>query len=92
MVPDLIVIRETDRLIVRAPGPQGPSGAPGGSYHVHTQDDAAATWVINHNLGVYMGLTLFVGDEVQYADVHQGTPNQTTISFPSPVSGRATFP
>lgn len=89
---DLIVIRETERLVITAPGPQGPPGIPGGSYYQHIQSAPASTWIIDHNLGIYIGVTVFINGVIQYADSEQGTPNQTTITFPSPVAGRATFP
>jgi hypothetical protein len=36
------------------PGPPGPSGAAGSSY-THFQGPPSATWLVEHNLGVYPG-------------------------------------
>lgn len=96
---DVIVVRETERLLVSSPGPQGPAGpqgAPGtgsGTYFRHDQVSPAATWIVNHNLGVYIGATIFdsLGRQV-YADVVQGSPNQTTVTFPAPTVGSLTLP
>ena len=69
-------------------GPPGPAGPPGGSYYAHIQTVPAATWIIDHDLGKKVHVTIFdLVDRVIYADVDHGSLNQTTITFPSPVTG-----
>lgn len=71
-------------------GPQGPPGPAGGARYEHVQSAPAATWIIDHNLGVVVGCQLQDTDGRQiYADVVQGTLDQTTVIFPSPQSGVA---
>lgn len=80
----------TSVTVLPVAGPTGPQGAPGGSYFVHTQSSPSATWIIDHNLGRKVHVTLFDPlSTVIHADIDHGTPNQTTITFPSPVTGSA---
>ncbi len=87
------VVRDNTIVAVTAPGPQGPSGPqgpPGGSAYVHTQTSPAATWIINHNLGRKVHVTLFdPAETVVHADIDHGTINQTTITWASPATGSA---
>jgi hypothetical protein len=86
-------------LPVQAPGPQGPpgpqgepgaAGAAGGTSHHHVQAAPAATWIIEHSLSRPVHTTIIsVGNEVVYADVVHGTPDQTTIAFAEPTAGTA---
>lgn len=75
-------------------GPQGIQGEPGadgvGQPYVHTQSVASASWVIGHNFGRKVSVTLLDdNDVVVHADVQHGTLNQTTITFPVPTTGTA---
>lgn len=71
-------------------GPQGPEGPPGGSGFEYTQAVPASTWIIDHNLGRKVHVSLFsVGAVVVFADVVHGSPNQTTITYPVPTTGSA---
>lgn len=63
--------------------------------HEHVQDVAASTWTVNHNLGLYPIVDIFIDYEgekhkilplsVQYTDL-----NTCTITFSSPRTGFAT--
>lgn len=71
-------------------GPEGPAGPPGGGFFVYTQNTPAATWVIDHNLGRKVQVSLFnTVQVVVHADIQHGSINQTTVTFPSPFAGSA---
>lgn len=78
----------TSVTVLPVAGPTGPQGTPGGSYFVHTQSTPAATWVIDHNLAKKVHVSVFddLNREI-FADVEHGSINQTSITFPSPVTG-----
>lgn len=92
----IVLVRQPTVVAVTAPGPQGPqgaqgpAGAPGGSAYVHTQAAPSASWVIDHNLGrkVHVSVVTDLGRLV-FADVEHGSLNQTTVTFPGPVTGAA---
>lgn len=75
------------------PGPEGPPGSSADNYYVHTQAVASATWIINHNLGKNVQVSIFDSTSAPwrlvYTDVEHGSLNQTTVIFPSPVTGSA---
>lgn len=72
------------------PGPQGTPGAAGGSVYIHTQSVASATWVINHNVGRKVAITLYDdGGNVVQSDIEHGTVNQATVTWSSPTTGSA---
>lgn len=75
-----------------ARGLQGPAGAPGsqGAY-VHEQSAPAATWIIPHNLGRLLHVTLFdTAGQVILTVVDQPPPyNTATLTFPTPAVGTA---
>lgn len=92
----VVVSTETvDTLEVGRAGPQGIAGPPGppgppGLTHVHDQAAAADTWVIVHNLGAFPNLTIVdssgaavIGDETY------DSPDQITVRFSAPFSGKA---
>ena len=71
-------------------GPQGPTGPPGGTGFEYTQGSPSASWIINHNLNRKVHVSVFNSSaEEIFADVVHGTTNQTTVTFPSPVTGSA---
>lgn len=77
-----------DVIVVPVVGPQGPPGVAGG--FEYTRDVAATNWIIDHNLGRKVHVSIFSdGAEVVHADVNHGSVNQTTISFPAPTTGSA---
>lgn len=88
-----IIIREVQRVIVTAPGPQGPPGTGSGSsfYHEHVQAVPAATWIVDHNLGSYPNVSILIDGVVSQTDITHNTANQTSIVFPAPLAGRAIF-
>lgn len=58
--------------------------------YTHTQSSASSSWSITHTLGRKpSSVAIWISDELVYADIT--APNTTTVSitFPSPVSGRA---
>jgi hypothetical protein len=60
------------------------------SHYVHTQSSPSASWVIDHNLGRKVHVTLLdpLG-RVVYSDVEHGSDNQATVIYPTPVAGYA---
>jgi hypothetical protein len=65
-------------------------GTPGdeAARYVYLQAVPAATWIIDHGLSRKVHVTVFdSGEGVVYADVAHGSINQTTVSFPNPVTG-----
>jgi hypothetical protein len=95
-VTDLEVVQLVQEVGLTSPGPQGPPGprglpgAAGGSVFEFTQSTPAATWIIDHNLGRKVQVTIFdANGQVVYSDVTHGSVNQTTIYFASPVVGSA---
>lgn len=89
-------VRDSTIVTVAAPGPQGvpgPAGPPGGGFYVHTQTAPSASWVIDHNLGRRVHVSLSDATAVPfrevYADVVHGSLNQTSVIFASPVAGSA---
>jgi hypothetical protein len=96
--PDINVVFSEVGLVgpVGPPGPRGLPGAAGDglSYFEHDQTAPASTWIINHGLGFYREPTVILDSQPNrpvWADVVHGTVNQTTITFPSPETGKATF-
>lgn len=72
------------------PGPSGPPGppGPGATTYDHVQGSAAAEWVINHNLGRFVSVTVLSpgGFEV-VAEVVQTSENQARVYFNEPQMG-----
>ncbi len=90
------VVKLVQTVEVTAPGPQGPPGptglpgAAGGTVYVHEQSLASATWVINHNVGRKVSITLFDDDgNVIQSDIEHGSINQATVTWSSPTTGSA---
>lgn len=78
--------------VVEVSGPQGPpgrDGAAGGKY-THMQPSPAATWIINHNLGIRPNVALLSvgGAEIGGEVLHQ-SENQALAFFVTPVAGMA---
>jgi hypothetical protein len=86
------------RIIVTAPGPQGPAGSSGVSAddivplvsYRHTQNAPLTTWTVNHNLNFYPNVTVFnsAGSQVEGTVTH-ANETSLTITFSSAVSGKA---
>lgn len=71
-------------------GPQGPAGAAGGNVYIHVQGVLASTWVINHNVGRQVSVTLYDDDgNVVQSDIEHGTVNQATVTWSQPTMGSA---
>lgn len=90
-----IVVVDDRRDIVVADcgtqGPPGPGGGGGGSSYDYIRDTPAATWVIDHNLGHRVHVTLLdATGQYVLAQVDQAAPwNQVTVTYPAPVTGSA---
>lgn len=70
-------------------GPAGPAGPPLGSF-IYTQTFPAAVWIIPHNAGHPVHVTLYDSmDVLIHADVVASTMNLTTVTFPFPITGKA---
>lgn len=71
-----------------------PSGGGGLEPFVHPQISPASTWIIEHNLGFSKDPTILVDSRPNVSvitDIEHGDLNHTTISFPSPETGKAFF-
>lgn len=92
-VNELTVQQEVNELTVAASGPQGPEGPPGpagGDVYVHTQSVAASTWIVTHNRGRRVGVTVLDDDNrVVLTDIEHGSLNTTTVTFSVPTTGTA---
>lgn len=87
-----IIIREVQRMVVTAPGPQGPPGSSGGSfYYRHDQLSASSSWVVSHNLGAYPAVTIILNGELVLADVTHTSVDSVNIVFPTPQTGVVIF-
>lgn len=67
-------------------------GSPNQEIHTyeHTQTSVATTWTINHNLGGYPGVRVFVGNqEILPASITHTSNFQTVITFSEPRMGVA---
>lgn len=67
---------------------QGSVDAPGEEASVFVQTEPLATWVIAHLFDRLPAVTLYVDGEIVETDV-TSIPNQTTVSWPYPISGVA---
>lgn len=93
-----VTLTRQTRVIVRQAGIQGARGATGAtgpagapeSYHEHIQATPAATWLIDHNIGRRVTVTVYDPDGDPYlADVHHNSPNSTSVIFTTPTAGSA---
>lgn len=63
---------------------------PSGASFTHSQGSAAATWTVNHNLGVRPAVEVrTTGGQVVVADVLHASADQVLISFATAVAGTA---
>lgn len=70
-------------------GPPGPPGAGGVSY-MHDQVVASATWTIAHNLAQFPSVTTVdTAGTVIHGGVVYNNNNQITVTFSTPLSGKA---
>lgn len=71
------------------PGPPGPART-----YQHTQTAPAATWMVQHGLGIFVTPTLRLSDapeEPVFADVRFLDEDNVMIVWPEPVAGWADF-
>jgi len=58
--------------------------------YTHTQTTLSDTWIVNHNLGYYPIIRVFVGaEEILPASIVHNSVNQATITFSQPLTGYA---
>jgi hypothetical protein len=78
-------------VITGGRGPRGPVGPPGPTTdaYTHTQDTPSASWVVVHNLGRYVSVTVYVADLIGLADVEHVDLNTLSITFPQATVGVA---
>jgi hypothetical protein len=72
-------------------GKQGPSGppGPGATTYDHIQAPPSVEWVVNHNLGRLVSVTVLNAGNVEVeAEVLQVSENQTRIYFNLPQTGK----
>ena len=83
----VVTVPQTSVVTATTAGPQGPAGS--GAY-VHTQASPAATWTINHNLGVRPSVELLDSgsQEIDGAIAHP-TINQTVVTLNPATAGLA---
>lgn len=90
-----VILMDGDTIIIEgsgltgATGPVGPAGGGANPFN-YTQPTPAATWIIPHNLGRRVQVTLFDTsfNEVE-TDVVQGDVNTVTATFAIPTTGSA---
>jgi hypothetical protein len=69
-------------------GPRGADGAAGGQQFTHTQSQASAEWIVNHNLGRRPGAEILtVGGMVMDAEVVHISVNQLRVYFKTAMAG-----
>lgn len=102
MIPDDVVINSNNSLTVLFGSPvSGTSvvmygditGAQKPAYQfTHIQTELSSSWVVNHALGYYPIVRVFIGtSEVQPMSIVHNTINQTTITFSQSYVGQAVF-
>jgi hypothetical protein len=85
------VVELVDRQVIFG-GEQGPPGPPGttADKYEHQQLIAAATWVVNHNLGFRPQISaLSLGGATMWAEVIHASLTQALVYFDEPRSGLA---
>ena len=90
--PQIVVaIAPAPVLQVQAIGLQGPAGVGGsGGRYLHTQSSPAATWTINHNLGLTPAVAVYsVGGLELEAEVVIVSQNQIQVLFVVATAGTA---
>lgn len=90
---EVVITKVSQEVALTSPGPQGPagpSGAAGGSVFEFVQSTPSATWVINHNVGRKVSVTLYDDDgNVVQSDIEHGSINQATVTWSQPTTGSA---
>lgn len=81
-------------VVVISLGPKGPAGptgpaGPDGRFYTHEQTTPSASWTVQHDLGRYVSVDVYVDDHVGLADIEAIDLNTLSITFPSAVSGIA---
>ena len=60
--------------------------------HVHDQGNAAAEWVVTHNLNKYCSVTVVdTANTVVIGEIEYNSVNQATLTFQSAFAGKAYF-
>lgn len=86
---------DTDTIVLISEGQRGPQGiqgppGPAAPYFQWHQATPASTWVIPHNIGHFVHVTVLTDDgEIWEPDVFEPSPTTATVTFPTPYSGYA---
>ena len=91
-----VYVQETDKIYILKRGisneywvPMSSSGG-GGSTYIHTQGEAAAVWIIEHNLEKYPSVTIVTSaGTVVVGDIMYNNENIITITFNGAFKGKA---
>lgn len=87
-----IVVENTENVVViQEGGPQGASGAElQDKHYVHTQNSAAASWTITHNLGKMPSVEVVdTGDNIVVGEIEYISLNQVQVTFGAAFTGKA---
>lgn len=85
-----VIVSQQGTLYVVWPAGGGVQPGTGDKFYVYTQGPPSATWVVTHNLNKQPAVAVVdTGDSVVIPSVHYDDPNQVTITFGSPTSGKA---
>lgn len=86
---EVVEVEDEKQIVISDCGIQGPPGPPG-SYYFHVQSTPSSAWVVDHNLGRPVHVTVFVPAGVEAdTDVVHNTVNQVAITFATPQTGTA---
>ena len=91
-----VYVQETDKIYILKHGisneywvPISSSGGSGSTY-IHTQGEAAAVWIIEHNLEKYPSVTIVTSaGTVVVGDIMYNNENIITITFNGAFKGKA---
>lgn len=76
-----------DVVVITSSGPAGPPGL--GTGYTHHQTTPSASWLVQHNLGCYPAVAVYVDGELGLADVEFVDLNTLSIPFPQATTGIA---
>lgn len=88
LFPTPVVVEATDQQVILEVAAFGASAVP--STYTHDQPGALSSWIINHNLGRKVDVTLYsVGGVEMLADITHTSVNQAIVSFVQATAGTA---
>lgn len=87
--PEVVLIESGPPGPIGPVGPQGPDGVT--SWYSYVQTAPSSDWIVDHNLGKLVNVSVVIGGSVVDADIIHNSLNQTTIHFSSPQTGEVVF-